>query len=247
VRRGKRTQTARRSLSLIKTIRGTLAVPIHPAGRPFIGAFAVVALLLFLLSAWLGFAGLLATAWCAYFFRDPPRLTPTRGGLIVGAADGVVSAVEDAVPPEGLGLPAQPVARISVFLSVFDVHITRIPADGRVSAIRYHAGKFFNAALDKASEDNERNALRIDTGCGASLAVVQIAGLVARRIRCWVGQGQGVRAGERFGLIRFGSRVDVYLPPGVSPLVVPGQRCVGGETVIADMRAQEPARQAERR
>lgn len=190
---------------------------------------------------------MLATGWCVYFFRDPQRLTPTRSGLIVSAADGIVSAVDTAIPPPGLDLPAEPVARISVFLSVFDVHVNRIPMDGKVAAIRYRPGKFLNAALDKASEDNERNALRIDTPDGKRLAVVQIAGLVARRIRCWVREGDEVRAGQRFGLIRFGSRVDVYLPLGVAPLVAPGQRCFAGETVIADIRAQEPARQAEYR
>jgi phosphatidylserine decarboxylase len=202
---------------------------------------------LFMLSSALGAIGLLATAWCAYFFRDPDRLTPTRHGLIVSPADGVVSAVMPAPPPDDLGLPHQPLARLSIFLDVFDVHINRAPVDGTIAAIRYRPGKFLNASLDKASEDNERNALRIDMADGTPIIFVQIAGLIARRICCWVSEGQPIRAGERFGMIRFGSRVDVYLPEGVSPLVAPGQRCIGGETVIADLRAQEPGRQAELR
>ena len=148
-------------------------------------------------------------------------------------------------PPPSLGLPGDPVSRISVFLSIFDVHVNRVPADGKVTAIRYSAGRFFNASLDKASEENERNAVRIDLADGAAVAVVQIAGLIARRIKCDLREGEGVLAGQRLGLIRFGSRVDVYLPPGVAPLVCPGQRCIAGETVIADLGAQEPARSAE--
>lgn len=232
---------------LIETIRQTLAVSIHRAGWPFIAVFAVAAVLLFIVSATLGALGLLATAWCVYFFRDPDRLTPVREGLIVSAADGVVSAVVPAVPPPGLGLPEQPLTRISVFLSIFDVHVNRLPVDGTVGAVVYRPGRFLNAALDKASEDNERNAVRIDSDDGSAVVVVQIAGLIARRIACWVGEGQQRRAGERFGLIRFGSRVDVYLPEGATPLVVPGQRCIGGETVIADRHSQEPPRLAERR
>ena len=232
---------------LIDTIRGTLAVPIHRAGWPFIAAFAVVALLLFTQSALLGALGLLATGWCVYFFRDPDRLTPVGEGLIVSAADGIVTAVAPALPPPGLGLPEAPLVRVSVFLSVFDVHVNRLPVDGTVTAVVYRPGRFLNAALDKASEDNERNAVRIDTDDGAAVAVVQIAGLIARRISCWVGEGQRRRCGERFGLIRFGSRVDVYLPEGATPLVAPGQRCIGGETVIADRLSRDPPRRAERR
>ena len=232
---------------MIDPMRRSITVPIHRAGWPFIATFAVASLLLFMLSSALGAIGLLATAWCAYFFRDPDRLTPTRHGLIVSPADGVVSAVMPAPPPDDLGLPHQPLARLSIFLDVFDVHINRAPVDGTIAAIRYRPGKFLNASLDKASEDNERNALRIDMADGTPIIVVQIAGLIARRICNWVSEGQPIRAGERFGMIRFGSRVDVYLPEGVSPLVAPGQRCIGGETVIADLRAQEPGRQAERR
>ena len=232
---------------VLETLRKAILVRINPAGRPFIGGFALAALLLWMMSDVLGALGLIATLWCVYFFRDPERLTPVRGGLIVSGADGIVSAVTEAPPPPDLGLPDRPLTRISVFLNVFDVHVNRIPIDGTVGAVRYHPGKFLNAALDKASADNERNAVRIDTAEGPTVVVVQIAGLIARRIKCWIGEGQPVRTGARFGLIRFGSRVDVYLPEGVAPLVAPGQRCIAGETVIADLRAQEPPRLAERR
>ena len=232
---------------MITSLAKTVLIPIHRAGWPFIAIFAAVALVLLTQSTFLGVAGLVATAWCVYFFRDPDRMTPVRHGLIVSAADGLVSSVDAAVPPEGLGLPGLPLTRISVFLNIFDVHINRMPADGTVAAIRYRPGKFLNAALDKASDDNERNALHIVTDDGRSMVVVQIAGLIARRISSWVDQGARVSAGQRFGLIRFGSRVDVYLPDGVMPLVAVGQRCIAGETVIADLRAQEPARQAEHR
>jgi phosphatidylserine decarboxylase len=231
----------------IDTRLQSILVPIHRAGWPFIAIFATAALLSFIISSALGAIGLLATAWCVYFFRDPHRLTPTRHGLIISPADGVVCNVTRATPPGDLGLPQQPLTRISVFLNIFDVHINRAPIDGVITAIRYRAGKFLNASLDKASEDNERNALRIETADGTSIIVVQIAGLIARRICSWVSEGQPIRAGERFGMIRFGSRVDVYLPDGVSPLVALGQRCMAGETVIADLRAQEPGREAERR
>lgn len=230
--------------NVIETIRKAILVPVNPAGRPFIGGFALAALLLWMISGFLGILGLIATLWCIYFFRDPDRYTPVRGGLIVSGADGVVSAVEPAAPPAELGLPDRPLTRISVFLNVFDVHVNRLPIDGTIGAVRYRPGKFLNAALDKASEDNERNAVRIDTPDGA-VVVVQIAGLIARRIKCWIREGEAAKAGARFGLIRFGSRVDVYLPEGVAALVAPGQRCIAGETVIADLRAQEPARLVE--
>lgn len=229
---------------MIETIRKAILVPVNPAGRPFIGGFALAALLLWMISGFLGILGLIATLWCVYFFRDPDRYTPVRGGLIVSGADGIVSAVEPAAPPAELGLPDRPLTRISVFLNVFDVHVNRLPIDGTIGAVRYRPGKFLNAALDKASEDNERNAVRIDTPDGA-VVVVQIAGLIARRIKCWIREGEAAKAGARFGLIRFGSRVDVYLPEGVAALVAPGQRCIAGETVIADLRAQEPARLVE--
>jgi phosphatidylserine decarboxylase len=232
---------------VIQTIKDTLFVPIQPAGWPFIAAFGAGTLLLFVLVPPLGWVGLALTSWCTYFFRDPERLTPVREGLVISAADGLVQSVAAAVPPPELGMGEAPLPRISVFMNVFDVHVNRIPIDGTIQRIAYVPGAFLNASLDKASEANERNGMVISMADGRSLAVVQIAGLVARRIACWVSEGEAVRAGRRLGMIRFGSRVDVYLPAGVAPLVGPGQRTIAGETVIADLRGQEPARLMERR
>ncbi len=226
-------------------IRQAVLTPIHREGWPFVGLFALAAALLFLVAAPLGWAGVVLTLWCAYFFRDPDRVTPTRGGLIVSPADGVVQRIETAPPPPELGMDPAPRQRISVFMNVFDVHVNRAPADATVAAVAYHPGKFLNASLDKASLDNERNSLRLALADGRDLAVVQIAGLIARRIRCYVRRDQAVRAGERFGMIRFGSRVDVYLPPGVPALVCVGQRAVAGETVLADLGSGESARHGE--
>jgi phosphatidylserine decarboxylase len=222
-------------------------VPIHPDGWRFIGIFALVALLLWWLWTPLGLLGLVATLWCIYFFRDPPRVTPVRAGLVVSPADGFVQSVEPAPPPPELGLSSAPRPRVSVFMNVFDVHVNRVPVDGTVAALHYRPGKFVNASLDKASEDNERQAVLLRAGDGREFVLVQIAGLVARRIKCGLVSGQAVRAGERFGIIRFGSRVDVYLPEGVAPLVAPGQRAIAGETVIADLAASEPMRRGEMR
>ena len=176
---------------------------------------------------------------------EPVRLM--RDGLLVSPADGRVAMVVAAPPPSELGMGEGPRPRISIFLDVFDVHVNRVPADGTVAELAYRRGKFVNASLDKASEDNERQAVRLRLADGRDIAFVQIAGLVARRIRCDLAVGQTVRAGERFGLIRFGSRLDLYLPDGVSPLVAVGQTAVAGETVIADLRAQEPPRTGETR
>ena len=217
-------------------------VPINRAGWPFIGLFAGVSAALAAAAPPLGWAGLVLTLWCVYFFRDPDRVTPDRQGLIVSPADGVVQSVVKAVPPPELDMGETAVDRIAVFMNVFDVHVNRVPCDGTITRLAYRPGKFFNASLDKASEFNERQGVRLTTEEGLNLAFVQIAGLIARRIKCELSEGQAVHAGERFGLIRFGSRVDVYLPEGVAPLVVPGQRAVAGETVLADLRAQEPAR-----
>ena len=227
-------------------LKGVL-VPIHREGWRFAAAFAVVDAVLWWLWQPLGWIGLLATAWCVYFFRDPPRVTPVRSGLVVSPADGVVQMIQPAVPPAELGLPARPLARVSVFMNVFDVHVNRIPADGVVTGLAYRPGAFFNASLDKASELNERQSLRLGLPDGRELVVVQIAGLVARRIRCDVRAGQVLRAGERIGLIRFGSRVDVYLPDTVAPLVAVGQRTVAGETVLADLMSAEAPRLGEER
>lgn len=226
---------------LVETIK-SICVPVHPAGWPFIAAFAVVSLLLGLVAAPLGWLGLIATAWCVYFFRDPHRVTPIREGLIVSPGDGVVQKIVKCVPPAELDLGVAERTRISIFLNVFNVHVNRIPIEGSVSKLHYHAGAFFNAALDKASEENERQLVKITTPDGLTLGVVQIAGLVARRIICTLKQGQSVKTGERFGLIRFGSRVDVYLPTEASPLVIEGQVAIGGETVLADLKSNEAER-----
>ncbi len=222
-----------------------ILVPLHKAGWPFVAGFAVASLLLGLIDAGLFWIGVLATAWCAYFFRDPPRAVPAREGLVVAPADGRVQAVAQVVPPDALELGEEARWRISIFLNVFDVHVNRIPVSGRIARIVYRHGKFLNASLDKASDENERNALTIETVDGQRFGVVQIAGLVARRIVCEVHEGQDLRVGERFGIIRFGSRTDLYLPPGVAPLVAPGQRMLGGETVVADLMSQEGPRRAE--
>ena len=222
-------------------------VPIHRAGWPFVAGALVVAALLYLAWAPLVVPGLILALFCVYFFRDPDRVVPLRSGLVVSPADGRIVAVAPASPPPDLGMGPQPVIRISIFLNVFDVHINRIPVAGTITELAYHKGTFVNAARDKASEDNERQVVRLTTADGKDIAFVQIAGLVARRIVCNLSRGQNVEAGERFGLIRFGSRADVYLPAGVSALVVPGQRAIGGETVIADLESTEAPRQGARR
>jgi len=225
-------------MNLVKSV----LPPMHPEGRKFLAIFAGVTVVAFLVWHVLGWVALGLTVWCYYFFRDPPRAVPLTEGLIVSPADGVISLIGPATPPEGLGFGAEPLTRVSVFMSVFNCHVNRAPAEGQVSAVVYRPGKFVSASLDKASEDNERNALRIDLADGRSIAVVQIAGLIARRIVCWVKPGLTLRRGERFGLIRFGSRLDVYLPPGVVPLVSLGQTMVAGETVIASLTGpQTPA------
>ncbi len=219
---------------------GTFIKPMHPEGRKFVAIFAAVTFGLFLLTPILGWIGVGLTVWCYYFFRDPERVTPARPGLVVSPADGVISLIEPAIPPAELGLPDVPLTRVSVFMSVFNCHVNRAPVAGEVTAIAYRPGKFFNASLDKASADNERNSLAIRMEDGRDLAVVQIAGLVARRIVCFVKSGAHLDRGARFGLIRFGSRLDVYLPEGVTPLVDLGQTMVAGETVIADLTAAAP-------
>ena len=229
-------------MSIIQSITASMA-PIHREGYRFIAIFAGVTLVLFLLHlAPLAWLGVVATAWCAYFFRDPERVTPLRDGLVISPADGRVSAIVQVIPPPELDLPREAVTRVSVFMNVFDVHVNRSPADGRIQRIAYMPGAFINAELDKASEDNERQALTLELASGAKLGVVQIAGLVARRIVKFVSEGEQLAAGQRFGLIRFGSRVDVYLPKGVSAHVCVGQRAVAGETVLADLASGETER-----
>jgi phosphatidylserine decarboxylase len=226
-------------MSVIDSIRKQLT-PIHPQGYPFVGGFALASLLLFWLWTPLGWLGTLATIWCAYFFRDPERVTPVRDGIVVAPADGRISQVGNAVPPAELNLGTLPLRRMSIFMSVFDCHINRSPISGRIERIVYHAGKFLSADLDKASEDNERNAFVIATGFGPRIAVIQIAGLVARRIVPFAREGDNVGTGQRIGMIRFGSRVDVYLPEGTPLLVAAGQTAIAGETVLADLKPAEP-------
>ena len=220
---------------------GTFLKPMHPEGYKFVGIFAAITLVLFLIWEPLGWIGVGLTVWCYYFFRDPKRAVPQGAGLIVSPADGVISLIERAVPPAELGMGPEALLRVSVFMSVFNCHVNRAPVAGTIGAMAYRPGKFLNASLDKASEDNERNSLRIDLPDGRQIAVVQIAGLVARRIMWWVSEGQGLRTGERFGLIRFGSRLDVYLPDGVEPQVALGQTMVAGETVMAVLGRDYPA------
>jgi phosphatidylserine decarboxylase len=227
-------------MSIVASIRSQL-VPVNHEGYPFIATFGIASLILMWLWSPLGWLGVVATLWCVYFFRDPPRVTPLREGLVIAPADGRVSRVVNAVPPAELALGDRAVARISIFMSVFDCHVNRSPATGRIERIAYRAGLFLNADLDKASDDNERNCFLIRTASGARIGVVQIAGLVARRIVPFVREGTAVGAGERIGMIRFGSRVDVYLPEG-RPLVAEGQIAVAGETIIADLHGGDPGR-----
>ncbi len=227
-------------MNLLESIRGQI-VPVHRDGYLFVAIFAVVTIILFFLYVPLGWIALVLTLWCAYFFRDPPRLTPLDTALVVAPADGLISAAGPGVPPPELGLGPEPLPRISIFMSIFDCHLNRAPVAGRIGKIVYRPGLFLNADLDKASEDNERNCVVIEATNGR-VGVVQIAGLIARRILCFAAVGEAIEAGQRFGLIRFGSRVDVYLPSDARLLVAAGMRAVGGETVIADFRALESPR-----
>ncbi|MCX7340297.1 MAG: phosphatidylserine decarboxylase [Hyphomicrobiales bacterium] len=227
-------------MSLLDSIK-KLFVPIHKEGYPFIAIAAVASAVLGHLWTPFGWVGLIITLWICYFFRDPVRVTPQREGLVTSPADGRISMIVQAVPPPELEMAAEPMTRVSVFMNVFDCHVNRSPVAGTLKKMAYTPGLFLNAELDKASDDNERNALHIETASGP-VAVVQIAGLIARRIVPFVKDGAMLAPGERFGLIRFGSRVDVYLPPGIKPLVCVGQTMIAGESVIADMASAEPAR-----
>jgi len=219
----------------------SIVTPIHREGWPFIAAFLLATLFLAWLWQPLGWAGAVLTLWCVYFFRDPARVTPVGAGLVVSPADGIVQMIQPASPPPELGFGERPLMRVSIFMNVFNVHVNRVPVDGSVVALAYRPGKFLNAALDKASEMNERQSIHLRTSDGQDICLVQIAGLVARRIKCDLTVGQSLRSGERFGIIRFGSRVDVYLPDGVPPLVAVGQTMVAGETVLAELPAARPA------
>ena len=219
-------------MSLINTVRNTL-VPVHREGYPFIAGFFVVSLVLGFLWEPLMWIGFVLTAWCAYFFRDPERMTPLDDDLVISPADGRVSSIALVTPPEELQLGTTPMLRITVFMNVFNCHVNRSPMRGTIRRISYRAGKFVNAELDKASHENERNGLAIETPHG-TIGVIQIAGLVARRIVCWSRETDTLQAGERFGLIRFGSRLDVFLPEGAQPRVSLGQTAIAGETVLAE-------------
>jgi phosphatidylserine decarboxylase len=229
-------------MTIIDSIKSSIA-PVHREGWRFVALFAAITLFLFWLRVpVLPWVGVILTLWCAYFFRDPERVTPLGASLVISPADGVVSHIVDILPPPELDLQRETHTRISVFMNVFDVHVNRSPVEGRIVRLAYVPGKFLNAELDKASEDNERQALTIERPDGTRIGAVQIAGLVARRIVKFVGEGDTVQPGQRFGLIRFGSRVDVFLPKGVSPLVCVGQRAIAGETVLADFAATTNAR-----
>jgi len=212
----------------------SILVPIHREGHRFVLIFAAVTLVFFLIWGPLGWIGVVLTLWCVYFFRDPDRVTPTRPGIVVSPADGIVNMITEAAPPSELELGDTPRTRISIFMNVFNCHVNRAPVAGTVRRVAYRAGKFLNASLDKASDDNERNAVVIDQADGHNVVVVQIAGLVARRIVCNVAEGNTLSAGERYGIIRFGSRLDVYLPAGLTTLVSVGQTAIAGETVLAE-------------
>ena len=231
-------------MSIIQSITTSFA-PIHKEGWRFIAIFAGVTLLFF----WMGYQPVawlcvVLTAWCAYFFRDPERVTPLVEGLVISPADGRVSAIENVIPPPELDLPRETMTRISIFMNVFDVHVNRSPLAARITKLTYVPGLFLNAELDKASEDNERQALTLETADGTKLGVVQIAGLIARRIVKFTNEGENLQAGQRFGLIRFGSRVDVYLPKGVACMACLGQRAIAGETVLADLKQSGASRQS---
>ncbi len=207
--------------------------PMHPEGMRFVFVFAFITAVLFWLWQPLGWIGVILTGWCYFFFRNPERVTPGGDDILISPADGMVEMITRIPAPPELEMGGGGRVRISIFMNVFNVHVNRVPASGVITKLVYVPGKFLNASLDKASEHNERQLLAMKMADGSEIAFVQIAGLVARRILCWVKEGQNVAAGERFGLIRFGSRVDIYLDSGLQPAVKAGQTMIAGETVIA--------------
>jgi phosphatidylserine decarboxylase len=223
---------------IIENIRVSLPA-IHKEGHIFIILFIVGTMLFFVISNKLGWFGIVLTLWCICFFRDPERVTPLIDGAVISPADGIVQMIAEAAPPTELEMGDEEMTRISIFLNVFDVHVNRTPIEGKVKKLHYRPGKFLNASLDKASVDNERQSVLIETKEKHKIAVVQIAGLIARRIVCDLKAGQKVLTGERFGIIRFGSRVDIYLPKGIAPQVVVGQYMIGGETIIANLKGDQ--------
>ena len=226
----------------LATIKSVL-FPIHKAGRIFVAIFALLTLLMTWLWTPLLFVGIILTIWCVFFFRDPKRVTPLGAGLVIAPADGVVQAIVDVEPPPELAMGVGPWTRISIFMNVFDVHVNRAPVAGTIKCSTYRPGKFFDASLDKASEHNERHGLLFQTPDGTEIGCVQIAGLIARRILCEVAEGQEVNPGQRIGMIRFGSRVDIFVPAKSRILVIEGQRAVAGETVTADLQDSGVARE----
>lgn len=234
-----KTSEAMENHNILDSIKSVF-VPIHREGYPYIAIFAVVTLLLMWAWAPFGLFAFVLTVWCVYFFRDPDRTTPVREGLVISPADGLVVSIRPAPPPPELEMGTDPRMRIAIFMNVFDCHVNRSPCEGTITKKVYSPGLFLNATLDKASDDNERMALRMSTVTGKDVAFVQIAGLVARRIVCTAAPGDMLKTGERIGIIRFGSRVDVYLDAGMSPMVVVGQKAVAGETILADEKAVDP-------
>ncbi|WP_269582648.1 phosphatidylserine decarboxylase [Roseibium sp. Sym1] len=228
-------------MSIVDSVTKAM-VPIHREGWPFIAIALVATVVIGYFISPLFWIGLLLTGWVCYFFRDPQRVTPVGDGLVISPADGIVSHVGLARPPVELELGSEPLMRVSIFMNVFNCHVNRAPFGGKVLRVAYRAGKFLNAELDKASEDNERNGLVIEAG-DTRIGVVQIAGLVARRIVCFVREGENLSTGERFGLIRFGSRLDVYFPAGTQAKVALGQTMIAGETVLADLTEPQGAAQ----
>jgi phosphatidylserine decarboxylase len=224
-------------------VQRKVLAPLHPDGFKFVLAAVIATALLFLVSKPAGWVAVVVTLWIIYFFRDPWRVTPLREGVVVSPADGIVMSVEPALPPPELEMGDAEVARVGIFLSLFDVHVNRAPIGGRVAALRYTKGRFLDASRQEASLHNERMAIRVSPPAGPEIAFVQVAGLVARRIVCDLREGQRIATGQRVGIIRFGSRVDVYCPPPYVTMVAAGQRMVGGETVIADRFAREPVGQ----
>ena len=221
-------------MNILDSIRQTVLVPIHPAGWPLVALFAVVGMVLTLIKGFLFLPSLVLTVWCVYFFRNPARVTPLRDGLVVSPADGRVVLVGERPAPDEIDLPGGKYICVSVFMNVFDVHVNRSPATGVVTDRFYFPGAFFNASLDKASTENERLGLVVETDGGQKIGFVQIAGAIARRIVCTAEEGDRLETGEQYGIIRFGSRVDVWLPKPVKTQVLEGQRVVAGETILAD-------------
>ena len=226
-------------MNILDSIKTSILTPIHPAGIPFIAIFFILAIIIGWIWSPLYYVGFTLTLWCIYFFRNPYRTTPILSGLnknnlIISPADGTVIEISKITPAEEIGLPEGKWTRVCIFMNVFDVHVNRSPMLGQITYKKYIPGSFFNASLDKASDENERLILNMDTDNGNKIAFVQIAGLVARRIICDVDIGHSLKAGEVFGLIRFGSRVDIYFPSEVSVMVLKGQKMIAGETIIGD-------------